>query len=230
MTQGWCQAGEEGGTAASSRGGELAQVCPGSLLKDTWLQSPVGTLRCIMDQHQPSAARGAVTQHIPLWGPCRLLQAPRHGMCPPEHLLWAHHPLWSSDGFGDPSFTQIQDPRQPRGSAGKALWLSGYRLGRDAGSHEPHVGTAPGPWGTVPEGALPLTIAFYLPGWDADAEYPGVALTPQQQQGQLSSACSSCLWVLVSGQESHGWPRLSCQRYREPQPTWNQSFKPKWRK
>lgn len=147
---------------------------------------------------------------------------------PPERLLWAHHPLWSSDGFGDPSFTQIQHPRQPGVSSGKAPWLGGYRLWVGM------QGTVNPVWAQHQDpGGQSLVVpcpSLLLARQDADAGYPRVALTLQQQQGQLSSACSSCLFVLVSGQESHGWPGLSCQRYMELQPTWDQSFKPKQRK
>lgn len=63
-----------------------------------------------MGQHQPPVAHSAATQHITFWEPCRLLQVPCHGTCPTKCLLWAHHALWSNDGFGDPFFTQIQHP------------------------------------------------------------------------------------------------------------------------
>lgn len=43
-----------------------------------------------------------------------------------------------------------------------AQWVE--TVGRDAGSYEPRVGTALRPWGTVPGGTLPLTIAYCLPG------------------------------------------------------------------
>lgn len=45
VIQGQCQAGEDEAAAASSRGGDLARICPDSPLKDVQLQSPTVT-RC----------------------------------------------------------------------------------------------------------------------------------------------------------------------------------------
>lgn len=65
VTQGRCQAGEEEGAAAGSRGGDLAQVCPDSSLKDVRLQSPTVTQRHVMNLLLPPVARD-------------FLQAPQH--------------------------------------------------------------------------------------------------------------------------------------------------------
>lgn len=171
---------------------------------DTWLQSPVGTRSCVMDQHQPPAAHGAPPSTSPCGDPADYYESLCHDTSPPKRLLWAHHPLRSSDGFGDP-LPRYNIPGSLGGSSGKAPWLGGYSLWAGVqGAMNPvwaqHKDPGGHPWGYhAPHNCLLLARQ------DADAGSPTSADTAAAARALPALAASLC-WSLgrrdVAGQGS----------------------------